>query len=162
MFSSNHPSLAEPYFNAVLGSLPLAKRRAGRTPWPGAGGQSGQPGLPGQQVDEFVIADKGGYDGVNFVGHIGPFGLHDWTDRAQRSNAAFAAAPFIDHWEATQDASFLKAKAYPFVSQVADFYASYMQKELDNATGTAWLAWPVQLNTFPTGVLACPQHNIGP
>lgn len=63
--SSNHAELALPYFDALVATLPLAKRRAGRQPWPG-GSNPGQPGLPGQQVDEYTIADKGGYDGANF------------------------------------------------------------------------------------------------
>ena len=63
--SSNHPELALPYFDALVAALPLAKRRASRRPWPG-GSHPGQPGLPGQQVDEYTIADTGGYDGANF------------------------------------------------------------------------------------------------
>ena len=62
--SSNHPELALPYFDAILGALPLAKRRASRQPWPG-GAHGGQPGLPGQQVDEFTIGDRGGYAGAS-------------------------------------------------------------------------------------------------
>ena len=27
----------------------------------------------------YTIPDKGGYAGANFPGHIGPFGLHDWS-----------------------------------------------------------------------------------
>lgn len=42
VFSSNHPELALPYFDAIVDALPLAKRRAARTPW--GAGQSGLPG----------------------------------------------------------------------------------------------------------------------
>jgi hypothetical protein len=118
--------------------------------------------LPGQQIDEYTIADNGGYSGANFVGHIGPFGLHDWTDRGQRSNGAFAAVPFIEYFEYTQDLRFLNTTGYTFITEIADFYESYMTKEVDNATGTAWTAWPLQLGTFPTGTLSCPEHTIGP
>ena len=54
----------------------------------------------------------------SFTGHIGPFGLHDWTDRGQRSNGAFAATPYIDYYEVTRDVSFLNTTAYPFVREV--------------------------------------------
>ena len=59
-----------------------------------AGGGAGRPGFPGQQVDEYFTSAPGGYDGAEFPGHVGPFGLHDWTDRGERYNGAFAAVPF--------------------------------------------------------------------
>ena len=46
--------------------------------------------------------------GANYPGHIGPFGLHDWTDRGQRSNGAFAAVPFIEYFECTGNQSWLR------------------------------------------------------
>jgi hypothetical protein len=65
VFSSNHAELAMPYFHSLLDALPLAKRRAARRPW----GQ-GNPGLPGQQIDEYTITDSGGYDGANYPGIV--------------------------------------------------------------------------------------------
>ena len=41
----------------------------------------------------------GGYGGIELPGHIGPFGIHGWTDRGQRSNAALSAMTFIDYVE---------------------------------------------------------------
>eukprot|EP01052_Picozoa_sp_SAG31_P019972 SAG31_NODE_1481_length_8176_cov_3.282531_1_plen_373_part_10 len=161
--SSNHPELALPYFDTVMAALPLARQRAARRPWLG-GMHGGHPGLPGQEVDEYTIFDKGGYDGVNFPGHIGPFGLHDWTDRGQRSNGAFAAVPFIEYWESTGNSTWLNATGYPFVDEVARFYSSYMVKEDENETGTAWMAWPRHLEALPNmteKVLKCPQYTLG-
>ena len=77
---------------------------------------------------------------MNYPGHIGPFGLHDWTDRGQRSNGAFAAVPFIDYYEHTLDRPFLEQTAYPFLREVATFYMSYMVKVTEggptNTNGT--------------------------
>ena len=50
-------------------------------------------------TDRYTVYDHGGYAGINLPGHIGPFGLHDWTDRGQRFNGAFAAIPFIEFFE---------------------------------------------------------------
>ena len=94
---------------------------AARQPW-----GTGQSGLPGQQVDEYTIPDKGGYAGANYPGHIGPFGLHDWTDRGQRSNGAFAAVPFIEYFESTGDVEWLASVGFPFVGEIARFYESYV------------------------------------
>ena len=71
---------------------------------------------------------------MNFPGHIGPFMLHDWTDRGQRSNGAFAATPYIDYYEFTRDIEFLNTTAYPFLREVGRFYADYAVKE-DAAAG---------------------------
>ena len=37
-----------------------------------------------------------------------------------------ASGPFIEHYEMTRDIDFLRESAYPFVSEVARFYASYV------------------------------------
>jgi hypothetical protein len=132
--SSNHAELALPYFDIVLSALPLARRRAARQPWPG-GAHHGQSGLPGQQIDEYTIADEGGYKGVNYPGHIGPFGLHDWSDRGQRSNGAFAAVPFIEYYEHMRNTSWLRSTGSPFINEIASFYTDYMTKVEDHEEG---------------------------
>ena len=43
-----------------------------------------------------------------------------------RSVAAMAAGPFIEYYQHTLDPKFLREYAYPFVSEVARFYASYL------------------------------------
>lgn len=50
-----------------------------------------------------------------------------------RSVAAMAAQPFVDYYEHTLSHEFLRQQAYPFVREVALFYASYL--ELNAATG---------------------------
>ena len=158
--SSNRAELALPYFELVLSALPLARRRAVRQPWPG-GAHHGQPGLPGQQIDEYTIADKGGYTGVNYPGHIGPFGLHDWSDRGQRSNGAFAAVPFIEYYEHVRNTSWLRSTGAPFINEIASFYTDYMTKEEDHGLGTAWMAWPRLLGALPKATFTCPEHTMG-
>lgn len=150
--SSNHLELSKPFFEVAMRSIPLARRRASRQPWPGissGASRGGRPGLPGQQVDEYTNAGPGGVKGVNFPGHIGPFGLHDWTDRGQRSNGAFAATPFIDYYEYTRDVHFLNTTAYPFVREVARFYADFAVKEnVASGEGSAWKAWDRHLGVI--------------
>ena len=62
--SSNHLELSKPYFEVVTSGLAIAKRRAGRHPWPGGPSTEGKPGLPGQQVDEYTNPGPGGLKGV--------------------------------------------------------------------------------------------------
>lgn len=50
----------------------------------------------------------------------------------RRSTAAMAAQPFIDYYDHTLDRAFLSAWAYPYVREVARFYASYVR--FDDAT----------------------------
>ena len=94
-------------------------------------------------------------------GHIGPFGLHDWTDRGQRSNGAFAAVPFIEYFEHTGNVSWLRSTGNVFVNEIASFYTSYMVREEDSGVGTAWLAWPRVLGSLPRPTMTCPAHTLG-
>ena len=74
--SSNHLELSLPYFAVVSSGLSIAKRRAGRQPWPGGANTVGRPGLPGQQVDEYTNPGVGGVSGhckprkIDNISHI--------------------------------------------------------------------------------------------
>jgi len=132
VYTENRPNVALPFFDAINSSITLGKQRAQRRPWDQNAWQAGWPsgdGEPGQAQDNYWSTNMpGGYKGIELPGHVGPFGLAGWTDRAQRSNAAFAATTYIDHVEYTQDLDFLSKRAYPFLLLVVDFYQSYMQK----------------------------------
>ena len=46
----------------------------------------------------------------------------------QKSDAVFAGMHFIKYFDATQNETFLRNRAYPFLREVIDFYESYMTK----------------------------------
>ena len=100
VFSSNRPELSLPYFAQLSAAVPLGQRRAAATPW-----GAGVAGTQGLEVDDWGVGNwggpamPGGYGGIELPGHIGPFGIHGWTDRGQRSNAALSATTFIDYVE---------------------------------------------------------------
>ena len=104
VYSANHADLSLPFYQAVSEAVP-----AGRE-----------------------IARKHGWNGVHFPVSIGPRGLlpegpdSDW---GQRSDAAFAALNFIWYYQYTQDTGFLRATAYPYLREVADFWENYLKFE---------------------------------
>ena len=82
----------------------------------------------------------GGYHGIEFPGHFGPFGVHDWTDRGQRSNAVLTATTYIDRVEYTGDQKFMKTKAYPFLIMVLNFFEDYMI-QINSSTAKDGYIW---------------------
>jgi hypothetical protein len=131
VYSDNRPELAEPFFDAIDSLMELGKRRASKISW-----SKGSKGFSGNEIDDFGVGNfgsttimPGGYRGIEFPGHFGPFGVHDWTDRGQRSNAVLTATTYIDRVEYTGDQIFMKTKAYPFLVSVLDFFEDYMIKQ---------------------------------
>jgi len=100
---ANRGDLALPYFDAIIGLLPQGREMAAKRNW----------------------------KGVHFPTHFGPYGLltEGWQDWGQRSDAAYAALPFIDHCIYSQDAEFLKQQAYPFLLEVGAFWEDYLKFE---------------------------------
>ena len=104
VYSSNHPELSLPFYQAIWQSVPNGN----------------------------AMARRHGWKGVHFPVSIGPWGLSpenpdgDW---GQRSNAAFAALNFIWHYQYTQDIDFLRTTAYPYLSEVAEFWEDYLKFE---------------------------------
>lgn len=104
VYSSNHPELALPFYQAIWQSVPNGR----------------------------AMAKRHGWKGVHFPVSIGPWGLSpenpdgDW---GQRSDAAFAALNFIWHYQYTQDADFLRTTAYPYLREVAEFWEDYLKFE---------------------------------
>ena len=52
-----------------------------------------------------------------------------------RSTAAMAAQPYIDYVDYTGNQTFMKETAYPYVREVAAFYASYLKRDVDGLYG---------------------------
>jgi hypothetical protein len=104
VYSSNHPELSLPFYQAIWQAVPNGRAMAQRHHW----------------------------KGVHFPVSIGPWGLSpenpdgDW---GQRSDAAFAALNFIWHYQYTQDLDFLRTTAYPYLREVAEFWEDYLKFE---------------------------------
>ena len=123
---------------------------------------AGYQGYPWCRTDihnKSCPAGFGGFEGIEFPLQLGGFAsMHCSPDGAMRSVAAMAAAPFVEYFEHTQDLTFLKASAYPFVREVAMFYASYLKlgssgryevphacaQEFCGPSGRNSVSWPVQ------------------
>jgi len=102
VYSSNHPDLALPYYQAIMEFIPQGR----------------------------AIAASRGWKGVHFPVGIGPWGLcTEMNDWGQRSNAALAALNFIWGYQYTQDTDFLRKTAYPYMLEVADFWEDYLKFE---------------------------------
>jgi hypothetical protein len=144
--SSNHAGVMNSYFPTLLAAIPLGKARASLPSWHLGGHES--TGSHGQQTEAMgcgcseynhcvLDVDKracpegfGGYDGIELPLQLGGFAeLHSSPDGALRSVGAMASGPFIEYYEHTLDPDFLRDHAYPFVSGVARFYASYIVKD---------------------------------
>lgn len=101
VFSSNHAELAAPFFQAISDFVPTAREMA----------------------REFCCR------GVHYPTHLGPYGWYDKRHWGQRTNAAHCALPFIDGYDHTRDAVFLREQAYPYWLAVADFWEDYLERD---------------------------------
>ena len=57
--------------------------------------------------------------------------IYTGHDSSVRFGAALMATPYIDYYEHSRDLQFLKDSAYPFIRNVAEFYASFAVKNAD-------------------------------
>jgi alpha-L-fucosidase 2 len=119
VYSSNRPELSLPFHEAILAYVPEAQRRArqdlNRVKPDYISGRFPSGGVPA---------------GVLFPVGIGPYGTTtDDQYHQQVSNSLFSASQFVSYYEYTQDADFLRNKAYPFLSQVASFFESYLERD---------------------------------
>lgn len=111
VFSSNHPELAIGYMTPLEEML-----------------------VKGKDFAKLVDC-KGVYLPVS----IGPKALdlysmkgckeHDILFLGQKSNAAYAAVIAVMHWYSTYDKDYAREHFYPYLREVADFWASYLVKE---------------------------------
>jgi hypothetical protein len=80
--------------------------------------------------------------GLHYPVHIAPWGfsgsLGPRGNLRQHSTASFCALNFISHWEYSMNMTFLKTVAYPFVTEVAEFWECWLQKE-NTDTGYRWV-----------------------
>ena len=78
------------------------------------------------------IAEAKGWKGIHLPVSIGPWGMcpeGDHCDWGQRSNAAYAALPFIWYWSHTRDTDWLKTTGYQYLRETADFWEDYLKFE---------------------------------
>lgn len=125
-----------PYFSTMDAMVPLCKRRAGLKDW--SRGGHGSSVTWGQQTDmmgcgpeswsamEHCPVGMGGYDGMECPSSMAAFpDIYTGHDSSTRFVAALMATPYIEYYEFSLDRHFLESSAYPFVRNVAEFYASY-------------------------------------
>ena len=149
--SSNHPEAMWPYFPTLTALIPIGQQRASLSWW-GQGGHE-SAGFYGQMTEAMGCNCNnyfhcyrqgngqrcpdgfGGFEGIEIPSAIGGFvDMHCSHDSAMRSTAAMAAQPYVDYFEHTMDAKFLRQQAFPFIKQVALFYASYAQHDASTDT----------------------------
>ncbi len=137
--SSNRAELIVPYLDTVGSEWHLAmSRQRAAANWR-AKGSAGNPGQVSQSMTcgymEHAYEDPavcpartpGGYSGLEMTTHIGPFnGLYYFSDLSLRVVAPMSAMPFVEFADYTADDVFLRERAYPLVSEVVDFFASYV------------------------------------
>jgi hypothetical protein len=143
--SSNHADTMFSYFPTLTALIPLGRQRASLQNWVQGGHESS--GTYGQMTEAMGCccdnyghcyreigthkqcpADFGAFDGIEIPSAIGGFvELHCSHDSSMRSTAAMAAQPFIDYVDYTGNQTFMKGTAYPFIREVAAFYASYLR-----------------------------------
>ncbi|MEI6513714.1 MAG: glycoside hydrolase family 95-like protein, partial [bacterium] len=107
IYSSNHPEIAEPYYEECMKIMPLGRE----------------------------TAKVMGYKGLLFPYVIGPY-THE-TYKAIREEhvdqmkwiGTYLAVNFIRHYQYTLDMNFLKQKAYPFLIGLADFWDEFLQQD---------------------------------
>jgi hypothetical protein len=104
LYSANHLDLTLPYYIAINQSIPRGRK----------------------------IAAARGWKGIHLPVSIGPWGMcpeGDNSDFGQRSNAAYAALPYIWHWQHSRDVDWLKREGYAYLTGVADFWEDYLKLE---------------------------------
>ena len=103
-YASNHADLTQPFYQALIESVPNGR----------------------------AMARRHGWKGIHFPVCIGPWGLSPEDpdgDFGQRSDAAYASLNFLWYWQYTQDTGWLKTTGYPFLREVADFWEDYLKLE---------------------------------
>jgi len=104
LYAANHVNETRPFYEAMNQAIPLGQR----------------------------IAKARGWKGIHLPVSIGPWGLcpyGDACDWGQRSNAAFAALPFIWYWQMTQDEEWIKNTGYAYLREAAEFWEGYLTFE---------------------------------
>ena len=122
VYSSNRPDLALPYFGVVDAYIPQAQKNA-------------QTMLT--QIEPTYLDSRfptgglpAGSSGVLYPVGIGPYGSTTATPFWQQTvDALFNASQYSAYWDYTQNDTFLKNEAMPYLADVADFWQYYLQKD---------------------------------
>jgi len=104
LYSANHTETTLPFYDALNQSIPRGRK----------------------------IAQARGWKGIHLPVSIGPWGMCPYgedCDLGQRSNAAYAALPFIWYWQHTQDNEWLKTTGYTYLRETAAFWEDYLKLE---------------------------------
>jgi hypothetical protein len=144
VFSDNRPHLALPYFPIIEQMVELGQWRAA-VDWLPRAGKCSLPGAFTNYFGDWPDPDGGRVTprgenssgapanngtrlaGINFPGHFSAFPEQYYpNDMGQKSDAVFAGMHFIKYYDTTQNHTFLRDRAYPYLRLVADFYESYM------------------------------------
>ncbi len=104
VYSSNHPELSLPYYDAVNHMIPFGNTLAKQHDWKGV----------------FLPVSMGPW-GTSPEGPDSHWG--------QRSNAVFAALPFIWYYQYTQDTTWLRKTGYTYLREVEKFWTDYLKLE---------------------------------
>lgn len=147
--SSNHLDAMLPYFPTMSSLLDSGRRRAAMpwgSPWYKDGYNAvdgfvsnGHPsyGTWNQDIEHVTCGPgnglcpngTGGYTGAQMPCAMGPWSnMVQWKDNSVRFEGALMAVPFVDYYEHTLNTTFLKTQAYPFLREMAEFYASYLRR----------------------------------
>ena len=82
--------------------------------------------------------------GLHYPVHIAPWGFSGSLamgpagNLGQHSTASFCALNFIAHWDYSMNMTFLKTTVYPFLTEVAEFWECWLQKQ-NTETGYRWV-----------------------
>lgn len=128
VYSSNRPDLALPYFGVVDAYIPQAQVNA----------QTMLTKIEPTYLDSLFPSGglPAGSSGVLYPVGIGPYGSTTGGPPnflQQTVDALFNATQYIAYWDYTQNDTFLKNEAMPYLADVADFWRYYLQK--DPSTG---------------------------
>jgi len=125
-----------PYFPTMNALIPECRKRAALKTWShgahasyGTWGQGSE--MMGCGPTSFsvmggcpeIVGDYEGLECPSAMGFVAE--LTSAHDSSTRFVAALMTTPYIEYYEATMDATFLREQAFPWVAGAADFYASY-------------------------------------
>jgi hypothetical protein len=148
--SSNHLNSMLPYFPTMSTLLDAGRQRAAMdwsSPWYKDGytdvskfTSNGHPsfGTWNQDIEQVTCGPApgicpngtGGYRGAQMPCAMGPWSnMVQWKDNSVRFEGALMAVPFVDYYEHTLNRTFLATQAYPFLKEMAEFYASYVWED---------------------------------
>jgi hypothetical protein len=124
MHATNQQWMFAPMFDRVIRSVPLYKQRARHLLVNVQATRNGEDNPPPSAY--------GRYMGIEMPGHIGAYdwmwdGSYEGQDAGQRFDAAFTALLMIDYFDYSQNKTFLRVTAYPFLRMTVDFVESYVR-----------------------------------